>query len=515
VKLLQAARESARTVNPRRLGAIGPEGWPGRAYALSTGTVEFGAGNSHAEIPFVVEAWARPADRDGTTLNALVNRTPIAADINAGRDKRAIYIYGCGLANTVAEAPKDRNFNIWLNIMTPYMPITSDGKEPNLEPFLDEIADAITKAVRKAHRPEGRGVSQKSIVLDNLDAVVAVVSGDGKFEYNERQLLYRLRKIVRDEIDEELKEGNFKSIITDYEEENGPIPGMYREPRGSITHPHRKETITLGDLMVKDYERPEWLFNKVVYIEKEGANEALKAVGWPERHDAMVMSSKGYGTRAAKDLIDKLVAHDEPVEVFCAHDADADGTMIYQTLQGRTKARGARKIKIINFGLEPWEAIAMRLEVETVDRGKRRKAVARYVEAADESGEHGTAPDGDTWEEWLQTHRVELNAMTTPQLIEWLDGKMAAYASGKLIPPPDVLETELAGAVEKKIRADLTEQILRDAGLDDQVAAAIAATETPKAATLTKDIKRLFKREPVREWRDHIKAVVANLKIPL
>ncbi len=40
--------------------------------------------------------------------------------------------------------------------------------------------------------------------------------------------------------------------------------------------------------------------------------------------------------------------------------------MIYQTLQEATKARGARKIKIINLGLEPWEAIDMGLEVETV-----------------------------------------------------------------------------------------------------------------------------------------------------
>ena len=42
-----------------------------------------------------------------------------------------------------------------------------------------------------------------------------------------------------------------------------------------------------------------------------------------ERHDCAVMSSKGFSTRAARDLIDKLVEHDEPVEVFCAHDADA------------------------------------------------------------------------------------------------------------------------------------------------------------------------------------------------
>ena len=33
--------------------------------------------------------------------------------------------------------------------------------------------------------------------------------------------------------------------------------------------------------------------------------------------------------------------------------------MIYQTLQEATRARGARKIEIVNIGLEPWEAVAM------------------------------------------------------------------------------------------------------------------------------------------------------------
>ncbi len=155
---------------------------------------------------------------------------------------------------------------------------------------------------------------------------------------------------------------------------------MYREPRGSITHPHRNETITLGTLMVEEYERPAWTFNKLLYIEKEGAQEALKQNRWMERHDCAVMSSKGFSTRAARDLIDKLVEHDEPVEVFCVHDADASGTMIYQTLQEATKARGARKIKIINLGLEPWEAVEMGLEVETLEDAKtRQKPVADYV----------------------------------------------------------------------------------------------------------------------------------------
>jgi hypothetical protein len=148
----------------------------------------------------------------------------------------------------------------------------------------------------------------------------------------------------------------------------------------------------------------------------------------------------------------------------------------------------------------------MGFEVETVKAAERRKAVADYVKAADESGEHGTAPDGDTWEEWLQTHRVELNAMTTPQFIAWLDDKMAEHGEGKLVPPHDVLEADLAERIEKKARAAVTERILREAGFERQVADTIAAIKTPKGATLARDIKQLFKREPDREWRDHIEA---------
>jgi hypothetical protein len=120
------------------------------------------------------------------------------------------------------------------------------------------------------------------------------------------------------------------------------------------------------------------------------------------------MSSKGFTTRAARDLVDKLAEHDEAVTIFCVHDADAWGTMIYQTFQEETKARGARRIRIVNIGLEPWEAIERGLEVETVPPGDKRKPVADYVQQRE---------DGEYWEEWLQTHRVELNAMTTPEFI--------------------------------------------------------------------------------------------------
>jgi hypothetical protein len=290
---------------------------------------------------------------------------------------------------------------------------------------------------------------------------------------------------------------------------------MYREPRGSLTHPHRDETITLGTLMVEQYERPEWNFNKLLYIEKEGAQEALKQNRWLERHDCAVMSSKGFSTRAARDLIDKLVEHDEPIEVFCAIDADAPGSMIYQTLQEATKARGARKIKIVLIGLTPWEALRMGLEVETLEAGERRKPVADYIKNHNGKNDDGSPNldaagndiSGVDWDEWLQTHRVELNAMTTPRLIAWLDDKMKTFGAGKLIPPETVLEEDLKARVETKIRAEIIERILREAGLDAQVDAAIATLDLPDGEALARGIQQLFEEEPDAEWRAHIEAV--------
>ena len=88
--------------------------------------------------------------------------------------------------------------------------------------------------------------------------------------------------------------------------------------------------------------------------------------------------------------------------------------------------------------------------------------------------------------------------MTTPQFIAWLD-RQDGRPYGKLIPPPEVLEAELDRRIENKMRAAITERILREAELDDQVAAAIAAIKPPDAATLARASRRLFKRRAGRD----------------
>ncbi len=273
---------------------------------------------------------------------------------------------------------------------------------------------------------------------------------------------------------------------------------MYREPRGSLLHPHSDAgPMPLGTLSVRDYGRPIWTFNKILYLEKEGFTQALQSVGWLERHDCAILSSKGYTTRAARDLVDKLAEHDEPVTVFCVHDADAFGTMIFQTFQEATKARGARKVDIVNLGLEPAEAQFMGLPAEVLESGKRNKPVAEYV-----------APQ---WRDWLQTNRVELNAMPMPQFLAWLDGKMAKFGNGKLIPPEDVITEDLDDRIEQKVREALKEKILHEARFDEQVTAALAMIKRPTGLALVEGIEDLFQEEQERSWRDHIEALAADL----
>jgi hypothetical protein len=211
-------------------------------------------------------------------------------------------------------------------------------------------------------------------------------------------------------------------------------------------------------------------------------------------------------------LVDKLAEHHEPVTVFCVTDADAYGTMIYQTFQEATKARGARKVRIIHIGLHPWDAVEAGMEIEkvAVAEGEKRKSVADYVINRDEQFP-GEAPGGISWEEWLQTHRIELNVMTTPEFIAWLDAKMAKHGEGKLIPPDDVMAKELEDRLDEKVSEIVKERILREAGYENQVAKELAKIERPDAAALKAGIEELFAANQENEWRVHIETTATDL----
>ncbi len=500
--LLHLLRSHTQEPDHKALGGYGKDAFAGGGYGRATGTFEQVAGKGHlgAIIPYVAEAWAEydGVDHDEVDLQISVNRTPITASARAYRAKARLALVGAGISHYVGNTGKHAPSKIRMSVITPYMPIQSDGKAPDLSFMLPGISSAVATAMKKGRSRRGRikenNASQKDTIFLYLAGAVDKASENGRHRFSQRQLYYVMRPVIQDQCGVELNYNHFCAVLTDYENDCGPIPRMYRDARGSLYHPHTRETIPLGTLEVERYERPFYLINKVLYIEKEGFFPLLIDEQWPERHDCALLTSKGQATRAVKDLLDLLGDGQEPITIFCVHDADAYGTGIYQALTEATRSRRVRrKVEVINLGLEPEEALKMGLQQEDMPTGKKHP-VADYVSL--------------DWRNWLQRYRVELNAMTTGQFLAWLDNKLAPYAE-KVIPPSEVIYQMLRSQVEQGLEAALTKQLVEANGIKEKAKrlarAADAEIVTPR------DIETYLDDNPAASWRAGTASIASTI----
>ncbi len=517
--LLLGAREATRPVEAKRLGKVLAEG---KAFARKLG--EFAVapvrGETSGLVPFVVEVNVTPRDEtvQRPSVNLTVNRTKLPGEVVLGRnpygaDKTRSVLSGCRLREEIVTGDR-RNWTVDVSILTPYYPKTSDGKHPDLSPFGPVLRETLDAAIRKGRRAwpmpkfdrldddgpndEDENPTIEEAVIAILTPSIAKATGNGATRFAPRQLFYVVRAAIVAGLT--LTWGYFQQVIGKVEKRLGhDLPGIARDPRGSLYHPHTGETIPLGTRAVEDYRRPAWTFNKILFIEKEGFNEILKSARWPERHDCAIVTSKGHATRAVKDLLDLLGDSPEPVTVYCLHDADAAGTVIFQALVEETLARPRRRVRVINLGLEPAEALAMGLEVEDVGPRKDGKPhpVASYVE--------------DEWAAWLQEHRVELNAMTSPQLLSWLDDLFSD--TEKLVPPGDVLLEAYAEIIGKRIEEEaedaVRERLDFDRLLEEEVAARREALPVADSAEdLAVYVKARLDEAPEKLWKTVLAAIV-------
>jgi hypothetical protein len=74
-----------------------------------------------------------------------------------------------------------------------------------------------------------------------------------------------------------------------------------------------------------------------------------------------------------------------------------------------------------------------------------------------------------------------------------------------------VLVDELMTVTEKRLRAEITASILSEVGLDERVAAAMAALSLPDGDDLRRGVAEMFEDNPETDWHAHIQAVVDDL----
>jgi hypothetical protein len=203
----------------------------------------------------------------------------VASAAHARYDKstRTLDIFGCGLCHRFAVG-RTVPAGVLINVQCPAVPRTNDGKQPDLWPFYDLLTKAIADAARVAYIGHACGRSQKEMIWEALPDAVEVMSEGGRYTYLLRQLFYLMRPALLQELGREPNYGTFSAYVAAYEAgaperaiPPRPLPGLERDPRGSIYHPHVHQRIPLGTRTVRHYRQPEWTLNKVLYVEVASA----------------------------------------------------------------------------------------------------------------------------------------------------------------------------------------------------------------------------------------------------
>jgi hypothetical protein len=157
--LLSKARDHSNPVTAKRLGTVGDRSHTFAGYGCRMGDVLLGGRAPAASIPFVIEAWCRPWGETWCrpssripSFHVFINRTPIVNKTRSWLKKGVQTLYDGGQLYKEFKVGNKASFDIQLNITAPYLPITSDGKSPDLSPFADEIVEAVQKAISRARR---------------------------------------------------------------------------------------------------------------------------------------------------------------------------------------------------------------------------------------------------------------------------------------------------------------------------------------------------------------------------
>jgi hypothetical protein len=191
------------------------------------------------------------------------------------------------------------------------------------------------------------------------------------------------------------------------------------------------------------------------------ATQRLVDTKWPliERVAYWLVARRelDYDATAARLLLDRL-AERGIEKILVLHDFDISGFSIFGTL-GTSGRRYTfhNDVEVIDLGLRLTDVEEMGLEDEPVVIGKDWGKVAAKLRR------HGATADEIRF---LEHARVELNAMTSRQLIDFVEAKLAEHGVKKLVPDEAVLieharrliEQQFAAAEVEKLRAALTEK---------------------------------------------------------
>jgi hypothetical protein len=368
---------------------------------------------------------------------------------------------------------------------------------------------------RRARLVRSARLSIRDAAFHVMEEAYLVASDRGTLPVKPRQIMYVARpRILQMTGEVELGDSYFtQGLLIDYMEEyDCDAWDITWDARGNFIEPHTGVETPLGTLEVRQYlgERPSFQslaerlllfptfgaanrFRNVLFIEKEGFHPLMQAARIQERFDVAVMSTKGMSVTAARKLLDELTPFVD--NIFVLHDFDRSGFSICGTL-GTNSRRYLfwNKPPIRDIGLRLTDVVEVGLQSEPVPSVNPRE----WFQRADTLRRHGATPEEISF---LRNRRVEINAMTSRQIIDFIEKKFAAYDVKKLIPDDETLDQH----ARRVIKDRLTKEILDS--FADAIQRDTDGTELPE--DFRQQVERVLQEYPELPW-DAAVALILN-----
>jgi hypothetical protein len=345
-----------------------------------------------------------------------------------------------------------------------------------------EERHARARANRHDRLVRVRKATIKEVAYEVMQRAYMDASSNGTLPANARQIYYAARGEILERTGKENLDSQYfcQGLLVDYVRETGVDWDIVWDDRGHFTEPHTKHMFGLGTLNVRKYLAsigepqfsepklnggdvatlgPDGRFGGVLFCEKEGFNPLFERVRLAERYDIAITSSKGMSVTALRYLVDEMCGR-YSIPVFVLHDFDVSGFSIFGTLRGNTDRYTFKNaIKVIDLGLRLTDVRALGLESESVSlKDSPDKIRARL--------KRNGATDAEI--EFLLTgRRVELNAMTSSQLVAYVERKLVEQGVKKVVPDTACLDKAYRLAVRSKRLRKVVEEAIQAAAADE------------------------------------------------
>jgi Topoisomerase 6 subunit A/Spo11, Toprim domain len=384
-----------------------------------------------------------------------------------------------------------------------------------------EERSPASRSYRAQRMTRERGVSFKEAAAEIMEQAFLNASGNGRLPANARQIMYAARGHIQKRTGKQLEPNYFtQTLLPDYVQETAVTWDVVYDARGHFAEPHGNNNFGIGTLEVRSYlagfhqpsfvdagfsqgkvetSGPSGNFGAVLFIEKEGFDPILKAAQIANKYDVAIMSTKGMSVTAARALVDQM-CHDHDVPLLLLHDFDKAGFSIAGTLQRDTRRYEFKNdITVVDLGLSLVDVEAMGLESEHQHHPKGRRDILEGNLRTNGASEEEIAFMFRDFGTLRSTRRVELNAMTSPQFVAFVERKLKENGVAKIVPDQELLAEVYAG-VERGRRLEEAVEDLEKIDLED--------FEPPK--DLAKRVKAELKKHPHIRWDAAVEAVVPS-----